>query len=105
MIGAGEKPILLDVRSRVHAEIDGRRIPGAVHMNLGALDATLEGIPRDRDVVVYCACPNEVTAVKVAMQLRERGIRRVRPLLGGIDAWVLSGSRSNASSPARKEYS
>jgi membrane protein DedA with SNARE-associated domain/rhodanese-related sulfurtransferase len=91
MMGAGEKPIVLDVRSRVHREIDGRRIPGAVHVDLDALEATLEGIPRDRDVVVYCACPNEVTAVKVAMQLRERGIRRVRPLLGGIDAWVLAG--------------
>jgi rhodanese-related sulfurtransferase len=91
MMDASEKPIVLDVRSRVHREIDGRRIPGAVPVDLDALEATLEGIPRDRDVVVYCACPNEVTAVKVAMQLRERGIRRVRPLLGGIDAWVLSG--------------
>jgi membrane protein DedA with SNARE-associated domain/rhodanese-related sulfurtransferase len=91
MMGAGEKPIVLDVRSRVHREIDGRRIPGAVHVDLDALEATLAGIPRDRDVVVYCACPNEVTAVKVAMRLRERGIRRVRPLLGGIDAWVLAG--------------
>ena len=91
MMGAGEKPIVLDVRSRVHREIDGRRIPGAVHVDLDALEATLAGIPRDRDVVVYCACPNEVTAVKVAMRLRERGIRRVRPLLGGIDAWVSAG--------------
>jgi rhodanese-related sulfurtransferase len=91
MINAGEEPIVLDVRSRAHRKLDGRRIPGAVHVDLDALEATLEGIPRDRDVVVYCACPNEVTAVKVAMQLRERGIRRVRPLLGGIDAWVLAG--------------
>ncbi|OGT83017.1 MAG: hypothetical protein A3H91_06125 [Gammaproteobacteria bacterium RIFCSPLOWO2_02_FULL_61_13] len=91
MIEAGEEPIVLDVRSRTHREIDGRRIPGAIHVDLNALEATLEGIPRDRDVVVYCACPNEVTAVKVAMQLRARGIRRVRPLAGGIDAWVLAG--------------
>ena len=91
MIEAGEEPIVLDVRSRTHRELDGRRIPGAVPVDLEALEATLAGIPRDRDVVVYCACPNEVTAVKVAMQLRERGIRRVRPLAGGIDAWVLAG--------------
>jgi hypothetical protein len=30
-------------------------------------------------VVVYCACPNEVTAAKVALQLRARGVRKVRP--------------------------
>lgn len=93
MIEAGEQPIVLDVRSRTHREMDGRRIPGALHVDLDALEKTLEGIPRDRDVVVYCACPNEVTAVKVAMQLRERGIRRVRPLSGGIDAWALAGFR------------
>lgn len=91
MINAGEEPIVLDVRSRTHRELDGRRIPGAVHVDLQALETTLEGIPRDRDVVVYCACPNEVTAVKVAMQLRKHGIRRVRPLSGGIDAWVMAG--------------
>jgi rhodanese-related sulfurtransferase len=91
MMEAGEEPIVLDVRSRVHRKIDGRRIPGALHVDLDALEAALEGIPRDRDVVVYCACPNDVSAVKVAMQLRERGIHKVRPLLGGIDAWVLAG--------------
>jgi len=35
----------------------------------------------------YCSCPNEITSAKVALQLRRKGITRVRPLLGGIDAW------------------
>jgi membrane protein DedA with SNARE-associated domain/rhodanese-related sulfurtransferase len=84
-------PIVLDVRSRAHRAIDGRRIPGALHVDLDAMVATLEGIPRDREVVVYCDCPNEVTAAKVVMQLRERGFRKMRPLLGGVDAWALAG--------------
>ena len=40
---------------------------------------------------MYCACPNEASAVKLAQRLRERGFKRVRPLLGGIDAWVAAG--------------
>jgi len=44
-------------------------------------------VPRDRDIVLYCSCPNEATAARVALLLRKRGITRVRPLLGGIDAW------------------
>ena len=44
-------------------------------------------IPRDRDIILYCSCPNEVTSVRVALLLRQRGILRVRPLLGGFDAW------------------
>jgi rhodanese-related sulfurtransferase len=91
MMNRGDDPIVLDVRSRTHRELDGRRIPGARPVDLDDLERTLAEIPRDRDVVVYCACPNEATAVKVAMLLRDRGIRRVRPLAGGIDAWVAAG--------------
>lgn len=91
MMERGEEPIVLDVRSRTHREMDRRRIPGARAVDLENLEHALAEIPRDRDVVVYCACPNEATAVKVAMLLRDRGIRRVRPLAGGIDAWVAAG--------------
>ena len=44
-------------------------------------------IPRDRDVILYCACPNEVTAAKMALLLKRNGIKRVRPLTGGVEAW------------------
>lgn len=91
MMNRGDDPIVLDVRSRTHRELDGRRIPGARPVDLDNLDRTLADIPRDRDVVVYCACPNEASAVKVAMLLRDRGIRNVRPLAGGIDAWIEAG--------------
>jgi len=92
----GDDPLVLDVRSRTHRELDGRRIPGARGVDLDDLEGTLADVPRNREVVVYCACPNEVTAVKVAMQLRDRGFRRVRPLTGGVDAWVAAGLRVEA---------
>jgi 3-mercaptopyruvate sulfurtransferase SseA len=44
-------------------------------------------IPRDRDIILYCSCPNEVSSARMALFLRRSGILRVRPLLGGIDAW------------------
>ena len=91
MMNRGEEPVVLDVRSRTHRALDGRRIPGARPVDLDDLESTLAGIPRDRDVVVYCACPNEASAVNVAMLLRDRGIRSVRPLAGGIEAWVAAG--------------
>jgi rhodanese-related sulfurtransferase len=43
------------------------------------------------EVIVYCACPNEASAVKVAKALMEHGFKRVRPLSGGIDAWIAAG--------------
>ena len=91
MMGRGEHPLVLDVRSRAHRRLDARRIPGARAIDLDALESALAEVPRDREVVVYCACPNEATAAKVALQLRARGFGHVRPLSGGIDAWVSAG--------------
>ena len=44
-------------------------------------------IPRDRDIILYCSCPNEVSSARAALLLHRSGLLRVRPLLGGIDAW------------------
>ena len=91
MMGRGESPIVLDVRSRSHRKLDARMMPGARAVDAEDLGSALAQIPAGRDVVVYCACPNDATAVKVAMLLRRRGIGQVRPLAGGFDAWVGAG--------------
>jgi rhodanese-related sulfurtransferase len=46
----------------------------------------LPGVPTDRELVLYCSCPNEASSARVACFLRRNGIE-ARPLLGGIDAW------------------
>ncbi|HEX9181161.1 MAG TPA: VTT domain-containing protein [Burkholderiales bacterium] len=91
LMNEGQEPVILDVRSRARRLLDLRRIPGAIAMDLESVEAELPRLPRDREVVVYCACPNEVSAAKLAAILRRRGFRRVRPLLGGIDAWEAAG--------------
>ena len=48
-------------------------------------------LPPDRDIVVYCTCPNEQTAVKVAKELHELGVAQVRPLAGGLEGWEKLG--------------
>jgi rhodanese-related sulfurtransferase len=59
----------------------------ALHMAIVEVQLRHAEIARDRDIVLYCSCPNEVTSARVALQLHQKGISRVRPLLGGIDAW------------------
>jgi rhodanese-related sulfurtransferase len=51
--------------------------------------------------IVYCACPNEASAALVAKKLMRAGFRRVRPLAGGIDAWVERGYALEAAAPPR----
>ena len=91
MMNRGNEPLVLDVRSRTQRKLDSRSIPGARLIDLDDVERSLTEIPRDRDVIVYCACPNEATAAKIAMQLQKSGIPRVRPLAGGIDAWASAG--------------
>ncbi len=84
---AGEALYILDLRSRAALSEDPVVVRGAVYMNVGEVEKRHGEIPRDREVVVYCSCPNEITAAKVALLLRRKGIKKVRPLLGGIQAW------------------
>jgi membrane protein DedA with SNARE-associated domain/rhodanese-related sulfurtransferase len=84
---AGEELFILDLRSREEVELDPSFIDGAIHFEMAEVESRIHEIPRDRDVILYCACPNEVTSARVALLLHRKGIARVRPLLGGIDAW------------------
>jgi membrane protein DedA with SNARE-associated domain/rhodanese-related sulfurtransferase len=84
---AGEHPVILDLRQQVELELNPTVIRGALHMTTDEVEHRHQEIPRDRDIILYCSCPNEVTSAGVALHLHRKGISRVRPLLGGIDAW------------------
>jgi membrane protein DedA with SNARE-associated domain/rhodanese-related sulfurtransferase len=84
-------PLLIDVRSGANARIDPRRLPGAVLVELSEIPRHAERLPRDRDIVLYCNCPNEASAARAARLLAERGLTRVRPLAGGLEGWAASG--------------
>jgi membrane protein DedA with SNARE-associated domain/rhodanese-related sulfurtransferase len=83
----GEMPVILDLRSSAEVDRDPVIIRGALHITIGELKSRLSEIPRDRDIVLYCSCPNEASSAKMALLFHRSGLSRVRPLLGGIDAW------------------
>jgi rhodanese-related sulfurtransferase len=82
-----ENYFVLDLRSHLDLKELPFKIPGAVHMLPEEIEMRHPEIPRDRDVVVYCACPNETSSSKMALRLRKKGILKIRPLLGGIVGW------------------
>lgn len=92
LIEAGAQPIVIDVRSDVGRSLDSRRIPGALGVDLAGLKRPLIAtLPRDRDIVLYCNCPNEASAATAARLLASHGFTRVRPLAGGLEAWIDAG--------------
>jgi membrane protein DedA with SNARE-associated domain/rhodanese-related sulfurtransferase len=91
LIESGAKPLIIDVRSVTARALEPRWIPGALHVPLQDVAHHLKELPRDRDTILYCTCPSEASAARVAKILMNHGFKKVRPLYGGLDAWVAAG--------------
>jgi membrane protein DedA with SNARE-associated domain/rhodanese-related sulfurtransferase len=86
-----EQPLIVDLRGPAERLSDGRAIPGARPLALDEIELHLAEFPKDREIIFYCNCPNEASAASAAKLLHDLGYVRVRPLLGGLDAWVEAG--------------
>jgi membrane protein DedA with SNARE-associated domain/rhodanese-related sulfurtransferase len=91
LMDAGETPLIVDVRSPIARTLEPRHIPGALHLPLHGFEEHIRELPRDREIILYCTCPNEASAAQVAKLLMNSGFVRVRPLLGGLEAWIAAG--------------
>jgi membrane protein DedA with SNARE-associated domain/rhodanese-related sulfurtransferase len=90
-ISAGEDIVVIDLRHTLEFEAEPQTIPGSLRMDAAELEEAVEAIPRDRDIILFCSCPNEATAAQMALRLRSLGITRIRPLAGGLAAWRACG--------------
>jgi len=87
MMDNGHKMMIVDLRQPLDIQADPYTIPGALRVAMEELEQRHHEIPKDQDVILYCSCPNEATAARMALLLKKNGITRVRPLAGGVDAW------------------
>ncbi len=81
----GQLPVILDVRA--HHEDEPSGIPGAIPVELNVSLKDLPGDLRDASIVIYCACPHELSAAMLAQRLNASGFTRTWALAGGLDAW------------------
>jgi membrane protein DedA with SNARE-associated domain/rhodanese-related sulfurtransferase len=86
-----ERPFIVDLRHPLDVLTDPLILPGALRIGPDDLKQRRAMIPTDRDIVLYCTCPSEETSAKIALELRRMGIRRVRPLRGGLQGWKDAG--------------
>ena len=86
-----QPPFIVDLRHPLDVLSDPLVLPYALRIGPDELKQRHALIPRDRDIVLYCTCPSEETSAKVALDLRRLGIRRVRPLRGGLQGWRDAG--------------
>ncbi|MDP9169734.1 MAG: rhodanese-like domain-containing protein, partial [Acidobacteriota bacterium] len=81
-----ENVVIFDVRSHGYYDQNTMRIKGSLRLEPNALSEQLGMLPRHREIVLYCTCIKEATAVRVARMLAERGIPSA-VLEGGLTAW------------------
>ena len=91
---ANNEPVtIIDVRSSEGYAASRTTIKGAFHLKLRRLKsrlkyAPLKAVPRDQEVVTYCACPRDESSIAAAQTLLASGFTRVRVLQGGWTEWV-----------------
>jgi rhodanese-related sulfurtransferase len=86
VMASGRPHSVLDARAA-----DSRAREGWIEGSLPVSEIAQMSAPQDAEVILYCNCPNEASAALFALQLRRRGFKRVRPLAGGLDAWMAAG--------------
>lgn len=91
-VTANDQLVILDVRGSESYANSTARIKGAVHVNVRKLKyrlafAPLRDVPRDRQVVTYCACPSDEASIHAAQILQEGGFKNVKVLKGGWNEW------------------
>ena len=95
-LDGGQQPVIVDVQGCVfHHPMHRASIPGAVRID-GQRLSQYRNVPvpadwESREVVLYCSCPYEFTSARIAQLLQAKGVQRVRPLAGGLQAWIACG--------------
>jgi membrane protein DedA with SNARE-associated domain/rhodanese-related sulfurtransferase len=87
----GDPVTIVDMRTALDVETTPYGIPGARWLPPEALDDPHELIPKDSEVVFYCAEPREATSARMALLLDRHGYKRVHPLGGGLEGWRQAG--------------
>ena len=78
-------PLIVDVRLKYPYEHSTITLPGAIRLGPGVV--LRNGLPRDRDIVLYDSDPADIVAEREAAALVREGFRAM-VLEGGIAGWA-----------------
>ena len=83
---------IIDVRSSEGYAAATTTVKGAIHFKVRKLKyrlayPPLKNVPKDQEIVTYCACPKDEASIAAAQILQAAGFKRVRVLQGGWQEW------------------
>jgi rhodanese-related sulfurtransferase len=88
-----ENLTIIDVRSTDSYVSSDSKIKGAIYVKLRRLNSRLgfpplKSVPRDSEVITYCACPNDEASLRAVEILSAAGFKRARALKDGWLGWL-----------------
>jgi rhodanese-related sulfurtransferase len=86
-----EEVVILDVRGNPDYRHSLVKLPGAIRIPYEEVAERLKELPKDKEIVTYCACVNESTSGAVAQTLLDHGFKSAKALIGGFDKWEAAG--------------
>lgn len=94
------KNAVLTIDVRDPHGFDAGHIPGALNVSVVDIEIMANKVLRDkRPVVAYCACPDEHSSLVVASRLMKVGVKDIKVLVGGWDAWKKGGGKVELTPP------
>ena len=84
---------IIDVRSSEGYAAATTTVKGAIHFKVRKLKyrlayPPLKNVPKDQEIVTYCACPKDEASIAAAQILQAAGFKRVKVLQGGWQEWL-----------------
>jgi hydroxyacylglutathione hydrolase len=88
-----EPVVVIDVRGSEGFANSATTLKGSLHYKLRRLKYRLnyppfKDLPRNREIVTYCACPKDQSSISAAQILQAAGFTRVKVLQGGWSEWL-----------------
>lgn len=80
---AGEKPVLIDIRN--DGEVAKGMLEGAKHIPLSEFSNRVDEMPKDKEVIVYCAGGYRSSLARSILE--KEGFDKAADLIGGFGAW------------------
>ncbi len=87
-----EKKGVLVIDVRDPSSFAAGRIPAAISIDYVDMPERAKDYLKEvRPIVTYCACTNETTAARAALDLIQAGVTNAKALTGGWNDWVRRG--------------
>lgn len=81
----GERMTIIDLRNAF--EWREGHIPDSLILSEDELDTFVPSL-LEGQVILYCSCPNDVSSAAIAVRLKRKGVKLIRPLEGGFPNWM-----------------